>query len=320
MGNKYKHISPEQRIQIYELLYKGETLTSIALVLGYNKSSIHRELKRNCSKIGYRPDWANNEYAYRRRYSKKSKIENDPELENEIISKLRDGWSPQLIDGRLRLENGGKCIVSHETIYRYIYSEKGRVLKLYKLLKKQRIFRYPRVKRRRYIKRDTKPSIKDRDQVINDRAEFGHWEGDLVIFSKLKNNLLTLRERDSRFIVAIKNQSRKAHTTMNALIKHMKNAPIKSLTLDNDPAFAKYRDIKVALNSEIYFCEPYKSYQKGAIENANRLLREEFPRKTNISKINQKQINIVVDKLNHRPMKCLGYKTPYEIYNERLMI
>lgn len=320
MGKHYSHISAENRIKLYELLYKGMTLANISLLLGYHKSTIYRELERNSYMSGYRPDWANTEYGNRRRSQYKSKIEKNPDLKNYIIAKLQAGWSPELISGRLRLENNGKCIISYATIYNYIYSAHGKSLKLYKLLKKQRRFRYPRIKRRKYTKSQQKPSIKDREEYINNRTEFGHWEGDLIVFTNLKNNIITLRERKSRYIKAIKNQSRKSLSTLNTLVRYMKNAPIKTLTLDNDPAFAHYREIEATLNTKVYFCEPYKSYQKGTVENANRLLREDLPRKTNISKVKQDQIDKIACKHNIRPMKCLGYKTPMEVYHENIIL
>lgn len=318
MGEHYNHLSAEARIKLYELLFSGTSIATISSILGYHKSTIYRELERNSYKYGYRPDWANYEYGNRRHNLRRGKIENNPELEDYIIAKLRDGWSPQQIDGRLRLENNSKRIICFATIYRYIYGPRGKFLKLYKLLRKQHCFRFPRVKRRKYTTTRNKPSIKEREEIINNRGEFGHWEGDLVIFTKLKTNLITLRERQSRYITAIKNQSRKSLSTLNTLVKYMKNAPIKTLTLDNDPAFAKYMDMETRLNTKVYFCEPYKSYQKGAIENANRLLREKLPRKTNISKINQEQINRITQIYNNRPMKCLGYKTPMEVYYENI--
>lgn len=320
MGKHYNHLSPLDRIKIFELLYRGSSITSIALDLGYCRSTIYRELWRNSYISGYRPDWANSESCNRRRmtYRTRNKIEANKPLRDFIINKLRVGWSPELIDGRLRLENEGKCVISHATIYNYIYSHYGKALKLYKLLKKKRSFRYPKIKRRKYTKVKQKPSIKDRDPAINSRSDFGHWEGDLIVFTNLKNNVITLRERKSRYIKAIKNQSRKSISTLNTLVRYMKNATIKTLTLDNDPAFAKFPEIEIGLNAKVYFCEPYKSYQKGAVENANRLLRQDLPRKTNISKIKQEQIDKITSIYNRRPMKCLGYRTPEEVYNENL--
>src|SRR3990167_6123466 len=235
MGKKYSHIQPKDRLKIYELLFKGHPIPGIANELGYHKATIYRELQRNSSKIGYRPDIASQAYIVRRQY-KPNKFDKQPELLKHVIDKLKEGWSPELIAGRLKQQKG-YCVVSHETIYRYIYSPQGMKLKLYKLLIKQRRFRYPRIKRRRQtIANARKTPIKERDVEINQRKSIGHWEGDLVLFRNTKTNLFTLRERKSRLIVAIKNDSRKPLATVNTLISYMKNNfhnAMQTLTLDN---------------------------------------------------------------------------------------
>jgi transposase, IS30 family len=314
MGKEYSHISADDRIKLYGLLYDGFTVRAIAKALNKHHSTIYRELNRNCHKEGYRPDWANDEYKYRRRNGSSTKLDNNPKLKDQIITLLKEGLSPELIAGRLKLEQGSQ-VISFETIYRYIYSPAGKVLELYKLLKKKRRFRYPRGKRRSHAK-EAKPSIHERAETINNRSCFGHWEGDLVIFSKIRTNLVTLRERQSRYIQAFKNEDRKSLTTLNTLVKYMKDASMRSLTLDNGPEFARYKMLGKQLNAAIYFCDPYKSYQKGGVENANRALRADLPRQTDLSNYTQEQIDGIVYKLNNRPMKCLGFKTPQEVYNE----
>jgi len=318
MGNCYKHVQPPDRLLIYELLLQGISIPQIAQKLGFHKSTLYRELIRNSCKYGYRPDFATQQATLR--HSKYMKLDQDIDLRNLIISQLKNGWSPELIAGRLKLSNNGRSVISHEAIYQYIYSSSGKVLKLYKYLRKERHFRYPRVRRRRKnIFNETKAPIKDRDESINDRQEYGHWEGDLVLFSKQKTNLITLRERKSRIIVAIKNHTRKAEKTAKTIIKYMKynlNKTVKSITLDNDLSFTEFKSLKSSLNADIYFCEPYKSYQKGAIENANKLIRTELPRKTHIREITQPEIDNIINKFNNRPMKCLNYKTPNEVFFE----
>lgn len=140
-----------------------------------------------------------------------------------IIDRLKEGWSPQQIAGRLK-KSAGRCIVSHETIYSYIYSQSGKQEKLYQLLHKKRRFRYPRIRRKRQKSalETEKIRIDKRDETINQRQTFGHWEGDLLMFTKHNPNLITLRERKSRYIVAIKNHSRKPQETANTLVKYMK--------------------------------------------------------------------------------------------------
>lgn len=159
--------------------------------------------------------------------------------------------------------------------------------------------------------------IKQRASSINERQSFGHWEGDLLLFQQTKTNLLTLRERKSQFVIAIKNQSRQAKSTTNALLKYMRknlHKTMKSLTLDNDPAFALHEQIADQTKASVYFCEPYKSYQKGAIENANKLIRTKLPKQTKIDQWEQKDIDKIIKNFNDRPMKCLDYQTPKEVF------
>ena len=297
MGKQYCHIQPQDRLKIHELLFKGYAIIDIAKAIHVDRSTLYRELARNSCKLGYRPDWASQQYLTRRQ-KRPTKLDRNPELKAFVIEKLKQGWSPDAISGRLK-KQAGHCIISRETIYRYIYSQQGMRLKLHCYLQKKRCFRYPRIKRRRKtIINARKTPIREREEVINKRQSFGHWEGDLVLFSKQKTNLITLRERKSRVIVAIKNQTRKAKKTTKTIIKHMGNSlnkSIKSLTLDNDPSFSEFESLGNSLNARIYFCEPYKSYQKGAIENANKLIRTRLPRKTYIREITQKQIDNIMN-------------------------
>ena len=151
---------------------------------------------------------------------------------------MNEGWSPEIIDGYLR-KKYKKQIISYETIYRFIYSPEGLKLKLYQQLFRKRRYRYPRIKRRRRtIANERKRKIAERPESINQRRQYGHWEGDLILFQKTKTNLFTLRERKSRYIVAIKNPSRKAEETNQSLFqyvdKHIALKNIKSITLDNE--------------------------------------------------------------------------------------
>jgi len=315
MRKKYRHISPSDRIKIYQLILQGTSLPTIADELKIHRSSVYRELSRNSCQHGYRPDIASQQALLR--CKKLPKILKNNYLLDEIIQKLKLGWSPEQIAGRLKKING-KTIISHESIYQFIYSSFGQAKKLFKLLRQARRFRYPRVKRRKRMSaNNNKASIHDRDPEINGRKRIGDWEADLMLFKKTKTNLLTLRERKTRFIIAIKNASRKAKTTSNTIIKYMSNnmsKNIRTITTDNDTAFALYRNIEQQLNTKIYFCEPYKSYQKGAIENANRLIRTKLPRSTKIDCFSQLDIDNITHDFNNRPMKCLNYTTPNEAF------
>lgn len=317
MKKCYRHITPEGRLKIHQLLLQGFGIQEIAQQLGYHRATLYREFARNSCQYGYRPDWASQQALLRRRNRTVAKLDKNQELRQLVLEKLEIGWSPQQIAGRVNRE-AGQTIICHESIYQYIYSRQGQALKLFKYLRKKRCFRYPRIKRKRLKKFESqKNSIKDRPASIDSRETAGHWEGDLIIFRKKQTNLFTLRERKTRLIIAIKNASRKAQSTTNTLLNYMKrnqHKTIKSLTLDNDVAFFLHKEIAKNLKANVYFCEPYKSYQKGGVENANRLLRTKFPKKMDIDQIDQPEIDKIVHSLNDRPMKCLSYATPNEAF------
>jgi transposase, IS30 family len=147
MGKHYNHLTVKDRICLYELLFEGESISEIANHLGFHRATVYRELERNSSRHGYRPDLASQQYLARK-YHHGFKLDKNIELKEFIIARLQEGWSPQQIAGRLK-RSAGRCIISHETIYAYIYSESGKAQKLYQFLHKKRRFRYPRIRRKR---------------------------------------------------------------------------------------------------------------------------------------------------------------------------
>lgn len=316
--NQYNHFTPQNRLDLYALLLEGTSISVISEILGFHRSTIYRELYRNSTKVGYRPDIASQQYIMRRR-NKISIVERNSEIYNYVICKLQEGWSPEQIAGRMKQENKSYKI-SHETIYQYIYSSSGKKLKLHLYLRKKRGYRYPRVRRRRKKSYSDKLSIHSRADSVNKRIDFGHWEGDLILFRKTQANLFTLRERKSRLLVAIKNANRQSKTTSKTLLNYMKaqNSFIKTLTLDNDPAFADYNNLSKELEAKLYFCDPYKSWQKGSIENGNLLLRHPLPRGFKIDQVVQNDIDLITEKINNRPMKVLNYRTPKEVFLQEI--
>jgi IS30 family transposase len=258
--------------------------------------------------------------AEERGHQKAQKLYKREYLKNYISERLARGWSPEQIAGRLKIEHSGVCVISHETIYKFIYSEEGKQNKLYQYLRKKKRFRKPQISRKNRGIIPNRVSISERPKEVEGRKTFGHWEGDLMFGCKQKDNLITLRERKSRYIIAIKNANKKAEETAKKIIKNLKKLKeyILSLTLDNGREFSEHEAIKKALSISTYFCEPYKSYQKGSVENGNGILREYFPRGTDLSQISQKDIGYQIRKINNRPMKCLHYKTPREIFMENI--
>lgn len=236
-----------------------------------------------------------------------------------MIEKLKLGWSPQQIAGRSRLLLGIKNTISHETIYNYVFSPRGKELKLYSYLRSRQKRRFPKIARKKN-KRSLIPnrvSIHDRPAIINQRDEFGHWEADLIVFSyDKKANIFTMRERKSRYLIALKNQNRSPTTINQSLLQSgvRWSLRVKSITFDNDFAFRKHEQLAAALTAKTFFCDPFKSHQKGSIENVNRVLREYCSRKMVIASLKQEELSHYTELINERPMKCLGYRTPKEVY------
>jgi len=320
MGKKYTHLTMEHRIAIAWMLDRRISKADIAKQLKVHRSTIYREIKRNYDeKWGYYSLIADSKAAKRQVHQKERKLDRNSALLEYVIDSLKLGWTPEQIVGRMK-RIGGKALVCHETIYAYIYSKAGIKLQLYKFLKHKRKKRYPKIARRKAPSIRNRVPISERPEYINDRSDFGHWECDLVMFKKpTKINLITLRERKSRYLIAIKNESKKSVETATNIISYMQqifDGTVKSITFDNGFEFAEHELIKNKLGIKTYFCDPYKSYQKGAIENANKILREFFPRNYPIDRLMQTTIEKATENINNRPMRCLEYQTPYEAYRK----
>ena len=317
---KYRQISTEEREKIYQLLKTDISLTKIAAHLGRHKSTISREVSRNKSeKLGYMPDRANN-LAVGRKNRQLSKIEKNPNLKKYIIDRLsKDKWSPEMISGRMKLENFSVKI-SHETIYQYIYSYQGQKQKLYQYLmlgRTKRQLKYSR--RRRCIPAVYK--ISNRPEYINNRSEFGHFEGDLTFFKGSKNgNISVLVERVSRKTFLIKNNNKTSKNVMLKIEKKKKNIPaIKSITFDNGGEFAQFGLLSLQ-NIQTYFCDPGAPYQKGQVERTNVFLHKFIPKKSDFNNITQEKLIYANDKINNLPKKCLNFLTPNEAWDINLKL
>lgn len=320
MGVSYKHLTELDRTFLKIMLEKGYSKAKIAFILKVHRSTIYREIKRN-SLI---TTWTRNEpyylsssaqKQYLRRRKRSTKLSQNSQLCEYVQARLRVGWSPWQIEGRLKYENGGKTIISHETIYRYIYSNYNIRNRFYQCLRRKHKLRIKHYSRKQRIPKEL--LIENRPEPINKRDEFGHWEGDLMIFKRgVKGNLITLRERKSRFLVAIKNENKTAKGTALALISSVKNikGSIHSITFDQGSEFQQYHWIKDCLETDIYFCHPGSPHEKGGIENINGVIRVELPRDFNINSLGQKELKQKVAEINNRPLKCLGYQTPAEVF------
>lgn len=322
MGTKYRHLTEQDRIFLRIMLDKNYPKSKIAKILKVNPSTIYREVKRNSCTHWHTKEkfyWSNIAHRkYLKRRKRGLKLEQYPKLRDYVHAKLKAGWSPYQIEGRLKRENNGQCQLSHESIYHYIYSDTNRRYLFYKYLRRKHAYRLKRGQRKARIPKEL--LIHTRPEIINKRAEFGHWECDLMVFKRgIRANLITLRERKSRFIIALKNENREAKGTALRLINSIKKIKrhVKSITFDQGSEFKRYDWIRDCLEADIYFCEPASPHQKGAIENGNAIIRVKFQQNCDIEKLKQYHINSVIRNINNRPMKCLGYLTPQEaLYNE----
>ncbi len=239
------------------------------------------------------------------------KIANE-DLKKHIIARLKQGWTPEQIAGRLKYEKSDFRI-SHETIYQYIYSEEGKSKKLSLLLLRRRVkrgSRYGKKPKQHYIPESH--FIEKRPEHINKRKEQGHWEGDLVIFTILKSsNVTTLLERKSRYAELIYNPNKYSKTVIGNIDKRLSNMPMdyrRTITFDRGKEFAKYSD----LDMDVYFCNPHSPWEKGSNENFNGRLRRYLPKRFDHRDLNQKLLDQIQLKMNNTPRKCLGYQTPAE--------
>jgi IS30 family transposase len=255
---------------------------------------------------------------FRRRAGRKKSMRN--ELIREYVNeKIREGWSPEQISSRLSIDHPGLS-VSHETIYHYIYDEAdylvGYLAKRHKFRRKKKPYR--REKKSKILNRI---SIDRRPEVINERVEFGHWESDSIVSSKSDVALNVLLERVSRKVKITRLINRKSATTAEAILERFRYLPSdtrKSITYDNGSENCRHEKISEILGIIAYFCNPYHSWEKGGVENVNGLIRRYVPKKMDLSKLTEKDIRYVENQLNNRPKKCLGYRTPNEVFNSFL--
>ena len=300
------------------------SLRAIATQLGRSPSTISRELHRNGGATGYRAVKADQAAWDRARRPKRCKLACNRSLSRAIATKLRRLWSPHQIAGWLKREypEDESHQVSHETIYRSLFIQARGVLKkeLQQHLRSQRAIRRSRHANQ---KRDGRGqitnavSIRERPASVEDRAVPGHWEGDLIAGSN-NSYIATLVERHTRYAMLAKVKNKDTESVVSALIKQAKKLPselYKSLTWDRGHELADHQRFTLATDIQVYFCDPGSPWQRGSNENTNRLLRQYFPKGTNLSVHSQAKLNAVARQLNERPRKTLEFETPAERFN-----
>jgi IS30 family transposase len=331
----YKHLKKEEREKIAILFLEGKKNSKIAKEVGRSESTISRELRRNKTMIGtennnnlkakkkkenyyYFPDTAQKKYEERRKESKQKLGLKSLELREFVMENLKEKLSPILISGRAKLLGIGS--ISHETIYQFIYRKENKDLKLWEYLIRSHKKRRPKFgrKAKRYLI-PNRIDIETRDEKINTREEFGHWEADSIVGKRGSLSALhTEIERKTRLVRIRKIERKTAKLTANSMINIFKKLPKyarKSTTADNGSEFCSWELLAKKLGMKVYFAKPFHSWERGSNERVNGLVRRIFPKKTDFTDITDKEIQAVEDWINNRPMKCLNFLTPNEAFS-----
>jgi len=323
---QYKHLTIEEREIIQLMLWKKQSVRTIAKALNRSPSSISREIDRNQppKRRVYTPRLAQERAIINRSKRGERKLLKSSELREHVISHLKLGWSPEQIAGTSPEK------ISHEAIYQYIYAQIHR--NGYGLLrtnceglrpylarrKKRRIKKGMRTSYR--IEKGPLPSIEDRPKDIDLRIDIGHWESDLIVSKQSKFKLKTINERLSGLVFIEKIENGTIEKTNEAVIKRLSSVPEKqrkTLTMDRGSENLGYQEIEKELNVNCFYAHPYSSWERGCNENLNGLIRRYLPKKTDFKTISKKQIKQIEYLLNSRPRKRLGWKTPYEVFYKK---
>lgn len=318
--SNFRQLSISDRIRIEVYLSQCKTQYEIAKILKVHRSTVSREIKNRGGILrGYVADYAQKDYEREKaKGGVKRKIEY-LKVGGYIIDRLKSGWSPEVISGRLKKEiREGKRppddYVCHESIYQFIYDSK--------YARKEQLRMYLRNGKRRRTKmkgrktsREIIPNriwIDNRPEEVDTRQQFGHWEGDAIIY-KHKYAIQSIVERKTRFMILTKLKRKTVEQTTNAFINGLKDHQVRSLTLDNGTENRDHQKITKELGVGVYFCHPYHSWEKGTNEHGNGLVRRYLPRKTELEYVTQEDIDDISWELNNRPRKILGFSTAFEM-------
>lgn len=323
MARNYRQITLEERCEIARLQANGCSIREIATNVDRAPSTISRELKRNSNCKGqFKPVYAN-QMSRSRRWTG-SKLDRNSELREAVFSRLSQGWSPEQVAGRLARESGNP-IISYETIYRFIYAQIAR--------KKDYSWRHylPRGKSKRGWRGRKggnsatfiafRRPLSERTKEADNRQTPGHWEADLMLFSIYGQAVLTLHERHSRVLIATRQPNKAALPTaeaMKAILAPLPAAWRQTVTFDNGTEFARHYDLH-SLNIQTFFCDTYKPWQKGGVENAIGRMRRVLPRKTDLATLSDQRFEHLVRAYNNTPRKCLDYQSPAEIFLKEVL-
>ena len=310
----YKQLTENERYQIYIMKKAGHHQESIALALDRNPSTISRELHRNKGLKGYRPVQAQH-FSDSRRQGAHIQCKVNDEVRVWIIKLLRQELSPQQVVDYLRREK--RLSLHHETVYRLVYADKAEGGDLYqhlRIVSKPYRKRYGHYDRRGKIK--NRISIEARPLIVESRTRVGDWEGDTIIGKGRQSALLTLVERKTLYTVIARLTGKRADLLAETAVRVMRPLAdrLHTLTLDNGVELAQHEQIARELHADIYFAHPYASWERGINENTNGLIRQYFPKDTDFSQVSDADIAHVMERLNNRPRKSRGCRSPNELF------
>ena len=314
--NNYSHITITERELIFLYLNQGKGFREIGRFLSRSDRTISREVGRNSDKHEYKPSNAHKAYEDRREHAKCKKLDNTM-LRDYVVRRLNRGWSPEQIAGRVKLLNPGTGI-SHETIYKFIYSKDFKDFGYWEFLRKGHTRRqkkhYRKVNRCKHLEIPNRINISARPKEANERSKLGHWETDLMEGSKESLKVVSvLVDRKSGFVSLDMLRNKEALPKAYSLIRNLKHFPASTITFDNGTENHKHELVSALRGCQTYFCNPYHSWEKGTIENTIGLIRSYIPKGTSLENVSNVDLNTIALELNNRPRKRLGYLTPYEV-------
>ena len=319
MSNDYRQLAHDERCQIKALLSRGDSLRTIARQLNRSPSTISREIARNSGQRGYRHRQAQDKAESRRREASSVPRKLGAELWEHIRGLLEEGWSPEQVEGRLKLL--GEETVGREWIYQKIREDRKAGGDLYRCLRRRG--RKPNWRGGRHAGRGHIPGrvdIAERPAIVEEKSRIGDWELDTIIGAGHRGALLSSVDRASKYTILELLEGKSAAPVTEALLRRMGpfRERVHTLTADNGKEFASHAEVAAGLGAGFYFARPYHSWERGLNETANGLVRQYFPKGTDLTRITAEQARQVENRLNHRPRKALGYRTPFEVFHEGL--
>ena len=304
----YTHLTQDERYQIYILLKAGHTQIEIAQLMQRHPSTISRELARNRGQRGYRPKQAQGLADARGKCCRNAR---------RIAQETWDAAQARLLEQHSPEQIAASLPVSHETLYQRIYADKRSGGELWRHLRcqKQRRKRYASGQQRRGRIPDRR-AIAERPRSVEGRRRIGHWEGDTLIGKGRKQAIVSLVERKSGYCLLAHVPHKTSEAVSHSIIRLLQpiKARVSTLTFDNGLEFARHADIDQALGSTSYFADPYASWQRGTNENTNGLVRQYLPKSRTFDTVTPEEIAMIMHRLNHRPRKRLGWKTPHQVF------